>query len=156
MRRPGTPTELSEQQALAGILDRMGLAWFHVPNEAKRSAREGASLKRAGLKPGVPDLVILDAPPGYPLVRGMAIEMKRDGGSPSDVRPEQLAWLETFRKHGWIARVCYGKNHALKELAACGYPVPRGLVEMIEAAERPTPKTRVKPCRATTNQKRLG
>lgn len=39
---------------------------YHVPNEGKRSVRTGSRLKKAGLKSGVPDIVL-------PVARGRYI-----------------------------------------------------------------------------------
>lgn len=38
------------------------IVFVHVPNEGKRSAREGAKLKAEGLTPGAPDLIIWHLP----------------------------------------------------------------------------------------------
>ena len=75
------PSELDEQILLAQYLDWIGVLWFHPPNEGRRSWRTGVALKRAGMKSGVPDCIIITPPPNRPDRRGTAIELKRcDGG----------------------------------------------------------------------------
>ena len=59
---------------------------FHVPNEGKRSVYSGAELKRAGLKKGVPDVMLPVARKGY---NGLAIEMKAGKNKPTE---EQKKW----------------------------------------------------------------
>ena len=56
--------ELAEQQTVLewaqwqrGKYPELDLL-YHIPNEGKRSAANGAVLKRAGLKKGVPDLCL--------------------------------------------------------------------------------------------------
>ena len=57
-------TELTEQQAVmewaeyqTGRYPELKLL-YHIPNEGKRSVVNGANLKKAGLKKGVPDLCL--------------------------------------------------------------------------------------------------
>jgi len=122
--RGAAPTEAVEQAALARRLNAAGLVWFHVPNGGSRgSAREGASLRAAGLKAGVPDVVILSPAPGAP--RGAVIELKRrpPAGRLEDVRPEQWAWLGRFAEAGFAAMVALGCEDAVSQLRGLGYPV---------------------------------
>jgi hypothetical protein len=44
---------------------------------------------------------------------GLYIELKRTGGTPCDVRPEQSAWLEALNGHGYRAVVAYGWEEAV-------------------------------------------
>lgn len=54
--------EYTLQNAVASYLDGLmaqgKIFWHHSPNEAKRTQRTGANLKRAGMKAGYPDCVI--------------------------------------------------------------------------------------------------
>lgn len=75
---------------------------FHVPNEGKRSVVGGAELKRAGLKSGVPDVILPVARSGY---NGLAIEMKVDHNRPTE---KQKEWLRGFSREGWKVYVCWG------------------------------------------------
>lgn len=55
-------TEHQLQVTCADFLDRClphNAAWCHVSNEGKRSKAAGARLKREGLKPGWPDILII-------------------------------------------------------------------------------------------------
>ena len=119
-RTPGTPTELGEQCALFDWAERLqgripALAWlFHVPNggaRAKQTRRgkggqvvtfspEAQRLKASGVKPGVPDVLLLAPRQGY---AGLVIEMKAEDGR---VRPEQRAWLEHLAEEGYKVLVC--------------------------------------------------
>ncbi|KPJ59085.1 MAG: hypothetical protein AMJ46_12525 [Latescibacteria bacterium DG_63] len=119
------PTEHQEQVALADWLDKVvgKHGWFHVPNEGIRDPRLGAKLKRAGLKPGVPDIVILVPPPAVREAgiwyRGTVLELKaRDGARPT---PGQRAWLDAFHDLGWVTLVSYGAQHAVEQLRSMGY-----------------------------------
>lgn len=118
------PSEYQEQVALAGWLNKhIGEhGWFHVPNEGIREPRIGAKLKRAGLKKGVPDVVILVPPPGaLPHVRGTVIEIKKRGGSNSSVTKEQSVWLKVFCEQDWLIGICFGAQEAVAWLKAIGY-----------------------------------
>ncbi len=54
---------------------RPGIVWFHTANERRTTPRQGAFLKRMGVKAGVPDFVIL-TPEG-----ACFLEIKRPGKS---------------------------------------------------------------------------
>lgn len=104
--------ELANQAALfelAALLETQcpGLElMFHVPNEGKRSVYSGAELKRAGLKKGVPDVMLPVARKGY---HGLAIEMKAGKNKPTE---EQKKWLTGLAKEGWLCYVCRGYEAA--------------------------------------------
>jgi hypothetical protein len=98
------PTEAQEMRMLAQYLDARGLLWLHPPNEGRRSARMGAELKRQGLKPGAPDVLIFDNPPS-------AIELKRSIGA--RLAPAQLLWLNQLRDRGWRVECCHGAQDAI-------------------------------------------
>lgn len=85
------------------------LKWiFHCPNEAKRSPRLGAELKRLGMRAGIPDLLLL-APKGKYI--GLAIEMKY--GKNKCTR-EQIKWLEWLHKQGYKCEVCWSSEEAIE------------------------------------------
>ncbi len=122
------PSELSEQIKLAARLTRAGIVFFHVPNGGRRSRSEAILLKQSGVKAGVPDIVIPVPPPQMPCslcgtnaVVGAVVELKREGGKPSDVRPEQRRWLEAFEAYGWLSIVAYGAEDACAQLRRGGY-----------------------------------
>lgn len=78
-------TEEQIQGAVASFLDRSlppDAVWFHPPNGGHRHPAVAAKLKWAGVKPGVPDVVIV--------WRGRAIfiELKAHKGTLSDAQKE--------------------------------------------------------------------
>jgi hypothetical protein len=112
------PKESEDQKALAELLDRLGLDWFHVPNEGKRDPIYAVELKRRGVKAGVPDNFIFNKPPKKE-AQGLVIELKRKKGGRVD--PEQDAWLQRLKKHGWHVAVCHGIDEAIQVLRELGY-----------------------------------
>jgi hypothetical protein len=84
--------------------------WFHVPNGERRDVRTGARLKKMGVKPGVPDFLLI-SPHGS--VR--LLELKRPGESLSEPQ-------EDFRihcvKHGIAHAIAYDFSQALTALNA--------------------------------------
>ncbi len=112
---------MQEQIALAAWLVRRGVRFAHPPNEGRRSRRQGALLKSMGMSPGLPDVLIFDAPPGYPDAAGVAIELKRVNGRPSQVSPAQREWLEALELRGWKTHVAYGCDDAVAWLEMLGF-----------------------------------
>jgi hypothetical protein len=96
------------QEAVARILNSTGLVWFHPANERKCSVTEGGRLKKAGVKSGVPDCMILSPAPQYrdlstmelgaPAVNGVAIELKSGTGVLSAT---QKQWKTDLEASGW-------------------------------------------------------
>lgn len=131
------PLEDDELVALAKILDAWGVLWAHVPNEATLAA----ALRRApkhvairywqrqrakGVKKGVPDVLVFDAPPiGREIgMCGTAIELKprRDAkGRGKKPTADQDAWITELRGRGWFAKVCHGAGEAIEWLQSLGY-----------------------------------
>lgn len=79
---------------------------YHVPNEGKRSALTGSRLKQAGLKPGVPDIVLPVARGGY---IGLYIELKYGSNKTTE---NQKDWLRDLRDQNHLTAVCYGWEQA--------------------------------------------
>ena len=77
---------------------------FHVPNEGKRSVITGSLLKRAGLKSGVPDLV-LPVPRVWrgKFFNGLFIELKNGNKKPSE---NQNWWLKALADKSYLTAVC--------------------------------------------------
>lgn len=93
--------------------DRWGLL-FAIPNgKAASSIREAVNAKRTGLKRGVPDLFLPVAASG---LHGLFVELKRTNGTPSDLTPEQCAWLTRLHQQGYRAVVAYGWVRAVEEI----------------------------------------
>ena len=102
-----TPSEDGEQEAVCQWMDILNITYMHIPNEGKRSPAAAALLKKIGLKPGFPDLFILEPRNGY---HGLAVEMKRIGGRVSE---NQWIWIHRLNSKGYVARVCYGADEAI-------------------------------------------
>ena len=83
---------------------------YHVPNEGKRSRAAGAQLRAAGLKPGVPDLV-LACPAGQ--YHGAYIEMKYGQNKETQ---DQHNWLLRLQSAGYYTAVCYTAAAAIQQL----------------------------------------
>lgn len=93
-------TEEQLQAQVAAYLDLTGLCWFHPANERKCTPQAGARLKRAGVKPGVPDVLIFEPfedEDGQPFA-GLAIELKTPGNYPT---PAQREWADKLAFRGW-------------------------------------------------------
>lgn len=90
--------------------DRQWL-WWHTPNEGKRSAITGASLKRQGMVAGVGDLSLLHAGQYYEL------ELK---GAKGRVTHEQALRQQAVTAAGGKAQVAFGLDEALNVLKAWG------------------------------------
>lgn len=113
------PHEYYHQCTAAAWLDAHRVLWCHVPNEGNRKVQYTAKLKRAGLKSGVPDILIFTPPPLYPQYRGCAVEMKRvKGGRLSEA---QAAWLDSLSAIDWLTTVAAGADEAIGFFIECGY-----------------------------------
>lgn len=81
---------------------------FHLVNEGKRSPRYGHQLKLIGMRPGLPDYVIVKNNPVY---GSLWLEMKRSlRSSTSGYQKEIIALL---RNSGHYAKVCFGADDAI-------------------------------------------
>lgn len=78
----------------------------HVPNGGKRDKKTAASLKRQGVKAGVPDLVLPSSHGGY---FGLYIELKAGKNKTTDIQNE---WIELLKEQGYFVSVCYGWKEA--------------------------------------------
>ncbi|EDT74764.1 VRR-NUC domain-containing protein [Clostridium butyricum] len=74
----------------------------HVPNGGKRDARTATSLKRQGVKAGVPDIVLPVGRGGY---FGLYIELKT-GKNKTTVK--QQGWIKRLKDNNYCVEVCYG------------------------------------------------
>jgi hypothetical protein len=81
---------------------REQLEWMYaVPNAARRSPRQGAWMKKEGMKKGVCD-IHLDWP--VQNYHGLKIEMKT---GKNKLTPEQVKYKERVQKLGYYYAVCY-------------------------------------------------
>lgn len=83
---------------------------YHIPNEGKRSEREGSRMKRLGLRRGIPDLCLPVARGKY---HGLYIELKAQDGR---VTKEQNEYISDLVRHGYYARICFGADAAVKTI----------------------------------------
>lgn len=115
----------AKRRDLEGLAQRRVIAWannnltvwpelrwlFHVPNGGARSPRTAGMLKAAGVKPGVPDLLL-------PVARvrfvGFALELKSEEGSPPTA--EQTDWLAHLAGEGWKTAVAFGADDAITRM----------------------------------------
>ena len=130
LKAKADPTESEEQQALIKWADetplsadadspRIGDFLFSLPNGAatqgrfnmngQRFSSAAMRLKREGLRPGVPDLMLAIPSQNF---HGLFIEMKRAKRSKSVVRDGQKEWLERLNSQGYKAVICYGCEQA--------------------------------------------
>lgn len=79
---------------------------FHCGNERKCSPQAGQILKRKGVKPGVPDIIILKSSGNY---HGLLIELKVGKGK---LLSAQKDFLATATMQGYMAVCCYGFESA--------------------------------------------
>lgn len=127
VRKEACPLEESEQMALAGWLDAIGVLWCHVPNGGHRHKLTAIRLKRQGVKRGVPDILIFDRP--YPvengkLYTGVAIELKRNDKT-AKASLGQVEWMAMLTDRGWLCKVCHGADEAIEWLKVIGYGLRR-------------------------------
>lgn len=81
---------------------------MHVPNGGARNPREGARLKRQGVRAGYPDLVLDVARGGY---FGLRIELKApraELGRTPETSPEQVQWFARLDACGYRVAVVEG------------------------------------------------
>lgn len=118
-----SPAETDEQTVFVSSARRAGLKLHSVPNGGLRDTLTAVQMKREGMTPGVPDLIVWgsDQPPGPPLPI-CALEFKRANGSLSDISAQQLVWLEYIHtKSPGLAAVVFGYKAALELLRKIGY-----------------------------------
>lgn len=84
-----------------------------IPNGGNRSAREGARLKKQGVKAGVSDLFL-----AFPTLEhsGLWVEMKAPGRPPSSVSKVQREWITRMNDIGYLAVVCFGMDEAIQAI----------------------------------------
>jgi hypothetical protein len=101
-------------QALRG---RPGLVYFAVPNGGSRDIREAVHLRRAGVLPGVSDIVLLYEGRAY------FLELKSDNGRLSE---HQHAFLASVNEAGGYSCAAYGLDEAVRCLEAWQLVTGRG------------------------------
>jgi len=86
---------------------------FHIPNGGMRNKATAARLKAAGVKAGIPDLLV-PVPRGK--YGGLFVELKslKRGAKLSK---EQLEMIEKLRRYDYVVAICYGWREALKAIS---------------------------------------
>lgn len=109
----GNRSEISEQIAVFNWALWQEGTWpelkymFHVPNGMKSKPREVAKYKKAGLKPGCPDIWLPVPRRGY---GGLVIELKLPGEKP---RQNQTEWLDFLGEQNFFATSCVGADETI-------------------------------------------
>ena len=84
-----------------------------IPNGGRRDKIGAVMLRAEGLRKGFPDLIV-PIPIGEHV--GLAIEMKKRDGIPSDIKEHQKTWLDFLEQQGWKSIVCFGSDHAIEQI----------------------------------------
>jgi len=111
------PPEHEEQALGVSVLKAAKIPRFSVPNGGLKDLEAATKQKREGMEPGIPDLVLVRAPP-------VACEFKKANGDFSDVADRQWKWLWTMVENGWVAGICFGYKAMLGFLHYRGEAVP--------------------------------
>lgn len=93
------------QKAVAQYLDHRGYVWFHPPNGGFRNKREAQKFKEMGVKPGIPDIIILDPQ--------IVIELKI---GKNNLTAAQDKWLNQFGSFGWKIYICRSLDEVMEIL----------------------------------------
>ena len=88
-----------------------GVWFWHTANGGKRSVQWAAKLKRMGVLPGVPDILL------YYRREFFGLELKAANGRPTEA---QLAFLAGITKQGAHGCVCYSIDSAIAVLKTWG------------------------------------
>lgn len=76
---------------------------FHCPSETKASPQHMQMRAKEGVRPGVPDIIVMLSPCGL-------FEMKRLNSKKSRPTKEQIAMLEAADAQGHFTAICYGSE----------------------------------------------
>lgn len=108
MRAGVMRSESSEQTILVARIWQFHpeILLMSIPNGGKRDPRVAAQMKREGVLPGAPDLLVAEA---RNEAHGLFVEMKRLDGRTSN---EQKNVHEKLRKRGYEVQVHYGADSA--------------------------------------------
>jgi len=113
------PTEDDEQRAVVAWCEGYALAdirarlLLHVPNGGHRHIATAARLRRLGVRPGVPDLLLPVVVLPY---HGLWVEMKRRRGGV--LSPDQHGWIDALRAEGYAVAVARGADEAIAAIIA--------------------------------------
>lgn len=113
-------TEDKLQAAIAAHLTARAssdVLWWHTPNGGSRNAIEAAKLRRMGVKPGIPDLLLLVGGRLHALELKTAKQGSRAKGRLS---AHQMIVLDAMGRQGVRVAVAYGLDEALAQIEAWG------------------------------------
>ena len=114
---PAAPRKSTEAQVQRAVLGHLAFRavqdvfWFHVPNGGWRSPIEASVFKGLGVKPGVPDLVLIGNGKPY------GLELKTERGRLTPVQRTTQALLAAA---GAEVATAYGLDQALEQLTQWG------------------------------------
>lgn len=100
--------EAKEQQVVVEYCRVRHIPIFAIPNGGKRNAKEAYYMKLSGVTAGVPDLCVRKARRGY---HALFIEMKYGNNK---LTAEQKQTIAELNEDGYLARVCYSAEEAIK------------------------------------------
>lgn len=80
--------------------------FFHTPNGGYRNPLEAKKMKRMGVLPGVPDIIIANPNKNF---NGLCIELKIKPNKPTE---NQLEVIGKFENIKWKVNVCYDFDSA--------------------------------------------
>ncbi len=102
--KPTVPSEDYEQSCFVQWLASQNYMFSSIPNSTfTRSYAVKAKNTRTGLRPGLPDMLIV-----LKCSKLLWIEMKRPKPGRSSVSAEQKLWQEALNRAGTEAKICYG------------------------------------------------
>lgn len=107
-----TPIHRSVIDWLEHFGDSEAWDWSHPATGEKRDKVTAAKLKAMGVKPGRPDLELID-----PLGQYHGLELKRLGGV---LNEDQLKFQAKCQRNNWVYRVAYSVEEALEILSGWG------------------------------------
>jgi hypothetical protein len=110
--RPFIPTEYSEQCVVFDWLKYCKLEGANLAFSSLNGVRLPIGLavkaKKAGMKPGVPDIFV-PVPRG--IYHGLFVEMKREKNG--RLSPEQVDWIAELEQQGYKVVIAYGAKEAI-------------------------------------------
>ena len=110
--RFGPDSEYSIQKSIIELLDLKAprLLYCASAGGVRTSLAEARRMKATGYKKGFPDLFFYEPRQGF---NGLAIELKKPGGSPT---PHQKQWKADLEARGYKAVIAKGRQACLDEI----------------------------------------
>jgi len=115
------PREIELHRRTAATLRKLARPdwqWWHTPNGERRDGRTAAKLKAMGVRPGVPDFMLI-GPDGA----ARLLELKREGEALSDA---QLGFKLWAIRHGVAYVVAENFSHVMTALQTWGAVIETG------------------------------